>query len=874
MSDRRPDDEIAGRYVIEREIGRGGMGAVYVARDTRLGRRVALKTLAQDTSVAHRQRLEAEARAVASIEHPGIVTLFDVVEDAGETVLVMELVDGDSLRSIMNDRALSPDEVANVVFEVSEALAAAHAKGLVHRDVKPDNIMVRRDGRVALLDFGVAKSMSGEVDPTLGTTRPGAIVGTPSYLSPEQARGASVGPASDQFALAVTAYEMLTRSLPWETKTPMLTIASIVSSDPKPLEGFDASVSDVLARGLAKAPEARFADVRELAAALCTALGVPPTQRRSIVIAPRDPSGPRVPSPIGTDKTLLASETPAPTLSRSRRTPTIAAVLALALACGVALFIIRRHRHAPTPTSTTLAIADVPADGTTDAHARATFRDAMRAMSNGRGDAPVIAFLDEAIRADPEFASAELQRAVVSFRRSGALDAGGRHAYLSALEHQTKLGARDAELLRALGPSFTDPPDWRESGKRLEAMLAERPGDAEAWEALGILRFKQSDLDAAEEALRREQTVDPSAYTSYFLRGHLRVNRADIAGARRFFSECIEHVPATIQCRGALVWIDRMGGDCATADHVAREMVTLAPDLSLGYAHRAETAAALGAPSDALRELLAQKREHAAVKSPAERADDDSSIALREGDFTAALAFLDAADAAANESETTEQRGARVLGRTNILREIGDTKKAGAVAMAYLDRTMARALPEQPWQDHNGALLSVAFEGGRLSQSDYVRRRDDWVQSWRTRLDPAGWQHDGLVVWIGAYLNLTPTRERAQEALLALPSFGAHNLDRNDTSVHEHEPEMGAVLLAAGRVDEAAVHLESATRWCRLVPFVPAWRSLGEARLSRGDSKGACDAFAKVEQLWGRAKPASITRDRARADGKRAGCTF
>jgi serine/threonine-protein kinase len=875
MSDRRPGQEIAGRYVVEREIGRGGMGAVYAALDTRLGRRVALKTLTQDTSLAHRRRLEAEARAVASIDHPGIVTLFDVVEDAGETVLVMELVDGDSLRSIMNDRALSPEEVADVVCEVSEALMAAHAKGFVHRDVKPDNIMVRRDGRVALLDFGVAKVTSGNpASPTLGATGPETIVGTPSYLSPEQARGASVAPATDQFALAVTAYEMLARSLPWETTTPMLTIASIVSSEPKPLEGFDRGVRDVLARGLAKAPEARFSDVRELGAALSTALGVPPTTRRQRSIVPLPHDSARVPSAIETDKTLLASETTAAPPARPRHAPKIAVALAVVVACGAALFVMRRHRAPPPPAaSPTLAIADIPADGTTDAHARAMFRDAMRSMSIGRGDVPVMALLDEAIRADPEFAAAELQRAIVSFRRSGALDVGGRHAYLAALEHQAKLDPRDAELLRALGPSFTDPPDWRESGKRLEAMLAHRPGDAQAWEALGILRFKLSDLDAAEDALQHEQTVDPGAYTPYFLRGHLRVNHADIAGARRLFSECIDRVPATIQCRGALVWIDRMGGECTTADHVAREMVVLAPDLSLGYAQRAETTAALDAPRETLRELLAQKRAHETIQSPAEQADDESAVALRSGDFTTALAFLDAADAA-EDGETTDQRGMRAVLRTSVLREIGDTKKAGDVAMAYLDRTMARALPEQPWQDRTGTLLSVAFEAGRLTHADYVKRRDDWVQSWRARLDPAGWQHDGLVIWIGAYANAKPSPAGAEEALAALPAFGAHDLDRNDTSVHEHEPEMGALLLAAGRVDEAVRHLESATRWCRLVPFVSAWRSLGQARLARGDSQGACAAFAMVEKLWGHAKPASVTRDEARADAKRAGCTL
>src|SRR6202042_2455938 len=133
-----------------------------------------------------------------------------------------------------------------------------------------------------------------------------------------------------------------------------------------------------------------------------------------------------------------------------------------------------------------------------------------------------------------------------------------------------------------------------------EKMLRERPSDAEAWEALGILRFKLSQLDAAEDAFVHEQASDPHAYTSYFLPGLLRANHCDLEGARLLFEECFDRIPATIECRGAMVTMNRVVGDCTSADRVAREAATLAPADPIVYAMRAETAASLGAPRDAI----------------------------------------------------------------------------------------------------------------------------------------------------------------------------------------------------------------------------------------------------------------------------------
>ncbi len=883
----RSGEEIAGRYVIEGEIGRGGMGAVYAARDTRLGRRVALKMVASasQSPTQMRLRLETEARAVASIEHPGIVTLYDVVEHVGEMVLVMELVAGVTLREMLKERAFSPEEVANIVYEVSDALDAAHAKDLVHRDVKPDNMMLRPDGRIALLDFGVAKITSDGVDPLgLTDTGVGVIIGTPAYLAPEQARGGPIGPLADQFALGVTAYELLTRSLPWPTTTPMLTVAAIVSGDPKPLEGYDAAVGAVIARALAKNPADRFPNVRDFASALGAALGVthpsrprsllPTTSNRTPVLSPS--SAPKVPSTMEIGKTLLATETVrAPSPLRSSRRPF--ALAAVVVAIAAIWFGLHRHKKAVAPalprdSTTALALADVPASVTTSTQARAKFREAMRQLSFGRGSAPST-LLDAAIEADPEFASAYLQRAFVSFRLAGSLDGASRRAYTAALEHKARLGARDVELLDAIGPSFVDPPDWQESGKRLEAMLARRPGDAQAWEALGDLKFKASDLEASEAAFEREQAVDPNAYGSYFMRGHIRSSRGDLDGARKIFSECVDRIPATIDCRAAITSIHRLLGDCVAADRVAREIALLAPDQSLSYKLRAECAAALDAPDDAVTELLGQKRSHLPeARRAAEKSNDDYLLAMRHGDFTAAVAALDARERAADDPKL-EDLGEWTMQRVHVLWEMGERTKSGDVALAFLNRMTAHVVPEQPGQDPTGSLLAFAYASKRMTDVEYVKRRDAWIAGWRARLGERNWRNDGIYVWLDAYASTTdPSAEQAREAFDALPTFGVYDARHVDASVRFLDPEVGALFLAVGKLDEANLLLGEAMRWCKLVPYVHAFYLYGETRARMGDTAGACAAFASVEQRWGHAKPRSTTLEAARAAMKKYQC--
>ncbi len=283
---RQPGDRV-GRYVLGALLGRGGMGEVYEAEDTLLGRRVALKLVPSGEATDDaRDRMLREARAAAAFDHPNAVLVLDVgVSDDGEasgaTYLAMEFVPGRTMRAYVG--AAEPDRARRVrwLVEAARALAAAHTRGLIHRDVKPDNLMVREDGVLKVLDFGIAKRSAATVDasapteagPALATlTQAGAVVGTPRYASPEQLRGEALDGRSDQFSWGVTAYELLSGRPPFDATDTVPLISQVLGKDPTPLgelaPGLPPEVASAVMRALSKRPEDRFESLEDAASAL------------------------------------------------------------------------------------------------------------------------------------------------------------------------------------------------------------------------------------------------------------------------------------------------------------------------------------------------------------------------------------------------------------------------------------------------------------------------------------------------------------------------------------------------------------------------------------------------------------------------------
>ena len=275
MSAMLQPDSTLGPYQITGLLGEGGMGVVYRARDTRLGRDVAIKVLT-NVSFSDRERLlrfEQEARATGMLNHPNLLTVYDVGRDPeGNPYLVTELLEGETLRSRLDRGPLSPRKSVDAALQMAQGLAAAHEKGIVHRDLKPDNIFLTRDGRLKILDFGIAKltAPGGKDGPTfeMAATEPGMVLGTVGYMSPEQVRGESVDARSDIFSLGTIFFEMLTGTRAFKRNSAVETLSAIIRDDPPDLTDLlptaPPQIERLVRRCLDKDREHRFQSARDL----------------------------------------------------------------------------------------------------------------------------------------------------------------------------------------------------------------------------------------------------------------------------------------------------------------------------------------------------------------------------------------------------------------------------------------------------------------------------------------------------------------------------------------------------------------------------------------------------------------------------------
>jgi serine/threonine protein kinase len=371
-SERFVDD--AGRYRLDSRIATGGMGEVWRATDTALGREVAVKVLKAEYAddPAFRERFGVEARHAAALHHPGVAGVFDfgeahsagVADGSGvpRPFLVMELVEGEPLSTLLRQgldahRDLDRDAVRDLLVQAGEAIGAAHSAGIVHRDVKPANLMVTPNGQLKVTDFGIARAADGA-----GITQTGAVMGTPQYLSPEQAQGHPATSRSDVYSLGVVAFECLAGRRPFEADSPIATaLAQIREPVPDLPVDVPADLAAVVRRALAKDPAERYADGREFAAALRD----PATE--TVHAPPVVPPAVPAPVPIPGDATQVMPATaagpvatppapdpppPGPDRRATRRSPWLAVVvtlLAVALAAAVVLLLTTGDDDPNTP---------------------------------------------------------------------------------------------------------------------------------------------------------------------------------------------------------------------------------------------------------------------------------------------------------------------------------------------------------------------------------------------------------------------------------------------------------------------------------------------------------------------------------------------
>jgi serine/threonine protein kinase len=264
-----------GPFRIEHELGRGGAGVVYLAHDTKLDRSVAIKSLPPEVKDNPKalSRFTREARVLASLNHPNIATIYDELEEAeGLTYLVLEYVPGQTLAERIAKKPLKLEEALTIALQIAEAVAAAHEHDVIHRDLKPGNIKITQEGKVKVLDFGLAKVVGGEVmDQQSTITEPGRVIGTPAYMSPEQARGKPTDKRSDIWSFGCILYEMLTATIPFKGETISDTLANILDREPNwsalP-DTIPANIQVLLRRCLEKEHRRRLRDIGDIAITL------------------------------------------------------------------------------------------------------------------------------------------------------------------------------------------------------------------------------------------------------------------------------------------------------------------------------------------------------------------------------------------------------------------------------------------------------------------------------------------------------------------------------------------------------------------------------------------------------------------------------
>jgi len=574
--------ELIGHYRIESLIGVGGMGEVYLARDERLGRKVALKLLPKRLTADETQltRFKTEARSASALNHPNILTVYEIGAEGNRQFIAMEFIEGMTLRASLAHGRMNLHAALEIAVQVASALAAAHETGVVHRDIKPENIMLRPDGYAKVLDFGIAKlteQRSASDHHEVGTTavlqtRPGLVLGTGHYMSPEQTRGQKVDARSDIWSLGVVLYEMVGGNPPFRGETPSDCIASILKTEPPPLSDVLSIVplklESILHKALRKNRDERYQTIKEMLADLRNLKGELEVEGSSTQTRAR---GEFIVSKIKRRKQglLLAGA---------------AAILASATVIYSFFFV------APAPAPDEKSIAVLPFENLSSDKENAYFATGIQ---------------DEILTRLAKIATLK----VIS--RTSTQQYGARPGNLPEIARQLavanilegnvqKTGDRvhiNTQLIRAA----TDEHLWAESyDRKLENIFG-----VEAEVATAVAEALKTKLTGAEQqALEQRPTNNPEAYDAYLggLANSLRpgYSRAENDDAIKFFREAVRLDPkfavawAWLAHESALGCFNQIGADfqalCEEAKRAADQAITLQPDfaescLAQGYSY-------------------------------------------------------------------------------------------------------------------------------------------------------------------------------------------------------------------------------------------------------------------------------------------------
>jgi serine/threonine-protein kinase len=871
-----------GRYEVLALIGMGGMGAVYRAKDTLLERRVALKVL-QPTALEEESlvadgaaRVLREARASARIDHPNAIAIYDVGEVDGVAFLAMELIVGQSLRSFIGKSGVPLAQRIDWLVQIARALDAAHRLDIVHRDVKPENVMVRNDGIIKVLDFGLARFTSNGGDTgyaSVATSGEALFGGTPLYMAPEQILGAVIDGRADQFAWGVVAYELLTGELPWNRNVrPSELLAQVLSREVPPPRTKNPEIPEevdaVVARALKKAAAERLSSMDEVATLLEPYGGFPamPSGRFEDPHSSSRLSAPRsreASLPPGEQISVVSENAAAPpqadTLERKltpevRRGSRLLMGLAFSVAVVAAVLVLRRSStQAPTQPFATVDAGPSGSRMSSNAEATAAYRAGMQAIRDASLNAATRE-LDRALQLDPDFAAAHVALALGAYLTS-PIDATMRQHLLDSNNQREGLGDRDRLLLQVLQALAASPPDTRQVDRLYGRAVSTFPNDAELQALIGsALSTHESRLAALDKAAAKDPTLALPLLSE--------ARESQPAAALVAFRRCLEISPAATSCLDGLSKLQEREGGCVDVDQLSRRWLSVEPGSPVAYGRLAEALLKAGEPIDTVRHALESKWARLAQDAAAVRLADEAALAILTGDFDSALRFDRQYGEAVQSRAEEYEHFYPALSEMLIDLEIGRKGDAIARGRNYLSRRAAWASDEMFLEPTVGVMALVHAAGG-VGKGEFAKFRSSWMErdEARTRQLGESDEKDLLDRWCFAYALAARTPAEAKEALELQPSV-ASEVRPEDAYL---EAAMGHTYLLAGQVAAAIATLTHVRSMCKAIAVVAAIYDthaaydLGRALEAAGDPRAACDSYSRLLTRWGAARPASIT---------------
>ena len=535
-----------GPYEILTALGAGGMGEVYRARDTRLGRHVAIKVLPPDAAgdTMSRERFEREARTVSALSHPNICPLFDVGEQDGLSYLVMECLEGESLATLLGREALSVERVLFISSQIADGLAHAHAAGVIHRDLKPGNVMVLPGGTIKILDFGLARKLAGAADATIANlSAPGIVAGTLAYMSPEQTLGGHVDHRSDIFSFGVVIYEMLSGRRPFEAPSAFALMNKVVNENVAPIDavrsGVPPAVARFVERMMAKSPDARPASAAEVRAVFSHQFAAPPPGTTPV-------------SRPSSSATAMVTTPPSIAVTSARRWGAVGLGVAgltigvLAVAPGCRTFFLNQGRSlfGPSEKQASAAVA-LPQNATDWARlGRAYLR---RYDQKGNVDLAIEAFV-KAIELNPKAAAAHAGLSESYLQKDSLTpDAQLVRQSIEAGQQAVTLNSDLAASHAALGLALLRAKQPEDGHREILKALDLEPTNLSALRGLGEYQMAKGDTAQAEATYRRAVQAAPSEWMPAQLLGRSLFVQSKYSEAAAVWEEADRQTPDNIQ---------------------------------------------------------------------------------------------------------------------------------------------------------------------------------------------------------------------------------------------------------------------------------------------------------------------------------------